>query len=39
MIHALKEFYDHCMKLWEDKGVKESYGRFNDHHQLYNCAS
>ena len=33
----LKEFYDHCMKLWEDKGVMECYGRSNEY-QLLDCA-
>ena len=35
--HSLKEFYDHCMKLWEDKGVMECYGRSNEY-QLLDCA-
>ena len=35
--HSLKEFYDHCMKLWEDTGVMECYGRSNEY-QLHNHA-
>ena len=33
----LKEFYDHCMKLWQDKGVMECYRRSNEY-QLIDCA-
>ena len=36
-LFTLKEFYDHCMKLWEDKGVMECYGRSNEY-QLHNHA-
>ena len=36
-LFILKEFYDHCMKLWEDKGVMECYGRSNEY-QLIDCA-
>ena len=37
LLFILKEFYDHCMKLWEDKGVVECYGRSNEY-QLHHCA-
>ena len=33
----LQEFYDICMKIWQDKGVMECYGRSNEY-QLIDCA-